>query len=84
MSLSLPFFTMGDTMPTATSNSAKPNPGPAVPTVGAVIGGAVGGFIARTMHADPVTEISIVTGCSAVLTAVFHQLGKVLGTSALG
>lgn len=70
----------------------NPQPVPAsttnvAPTVGSLIGGAVGLLVASKLNLnplDPVTGGPVVVSIGTVMTALFHWLGKLTGMPGLG
>lgn len=75
--------------PTPTPSGSQgeiPPPPPAtlaqntMPTLGSIVGSAGGAALAASIHVtDPVAVGSIVTGVTALVTALFHFLGGKFG-----
>lgn len=62
--------------PPASSNLAQNT----MPTLGSIVGSASGATLASALHVtDPVAVGSIVTGVTALVTALFHFLGAKFG-----
>jgi uncharacterized membrane-anchored protein len=65
--------------------NATPPPAPvtatqaSLPTVGSLVGSALGSVLADQLGLDAVNAASVIAGCTALMTAAFHWIGSKLG-----
>jgi hypothetical protein len=68
---------------TPVMNSPPPTPltptQASLPTIGAVLGSGLGSVLVDKLGLDPVAAGSVIAGCTALATALFHWIGSKLG-----
>jgi cobalamin synthase len=50
-----------------------------LPTLGSIFGSVLGSVLATKTKLDPVSAATVIAGCTALATGLFHLLGSKLG-----